>query len=42
MVDRVGYFDVEVDPKENAQNFSGAFNGGVLLAWLIPFLAKNC
>ena len=41
MVDRVGYFDVEVDPKENVQNFSGAFNGGVVISWLIPFIAKN-
>lgn len=40
IVDRVGYFDTEVDPKENAQNFSGAFNGGVFISWLIIQLAK--
>lgn len=40
IVDRVGYFDTEVDPKENAQNFSGAFNGGVIIGWLINNISK--
>lgn len=40
IVDRVGYFDTEVDPKENAQNFSGAFNGGIFIGWLISNLSK--
>ena len=40
IVDRVGYFDTEVDPKENAQNFSGAFNGGVFIGWLISNISK--
>lgn len=40
IVDRVGYFDTEVDPKENAQNFSGAFNGGIFIGWLITQLSK--
>jgi hypothetical protein len=40
IVDRVGYFDTEVDPKDNAQNFSGAFNGGIFIGWLIPQLSN--
>ena len=39
-VDRVGYFDTEVDPKDNAQNFSVAFNGGIFIGWLIPQLSN--
>lgn len=40
IVDRVGFFDTEVDPKENAQNFSGAFNSGIIIGWLINNLSK--
>jgi hypothetical protein len=40
IVDRVGYFHTEVDPKENAQNFSGSFNGGIVIGWLILQLSK--
>lgn len=38
ITDRDAYFDNEVTPKLHAQNFSSAFNGGVFLSWLIPFI----
>jgi hypothetical protein len=38
ITDRDAYFDNEVTPKVHAQNFSAAFNGGMFLSWLIPFV----
>ncbi len=38
IADRVGFFDVEVNPRTYAQNFTAAHNAGVALAWLIPVL----
>lgn len=38
ITDRVGFFDTEVTPKVHAQNFSAAFNGGILLSYLVPFI----
>ena len=35
ITDAVGHFDTEVSPKDKAQNFAAAFNGGVVLAWLL-------
>ena len=41
IVDRLGYFDEDVVPKEFSQNFSGSFNAGIVTSWLIPFLELN-
>lgn len=38
ITDRDAYFDYEVTPKVHAQNFTSAFNGGIFLSWLIPFI----
>lgn len=36
IVDRVGHFAEEVDPRSYAQNFVGAHNAGIAVAWMLP------
>ena len=36
IVDRVGHFDEEVQPRSYAQNFVGAHNAGITVAWMLP------
>jgi hypothetical protein len=33
IVDRLGQFAVDVNPKSDAQNTAGAHNAGIVLAW---------
>jgi len=40
IVDRLNRFHEEVSPRPYAQNTAGAHNAGVVLAWLMPRLAK--
>lgn len=40
ITDRAGYYDIEVGPKDIAQNFTACFNGAVMISWLVPFLMK--
>lgn len=40
ITDRAGYYDIEVGPKDIAQNFAASFNGAVMISWLVPFLMK--
>jgi hypothetical protein len=36
--DQVGKFDEQVSPKSEAQNFTAAFNAGIVTAWILPKL----
>ena len=38
--DQVGKFDEQVSPKPEAQNFTAAFNGGIVTAWILPKLIE--
>jgi hypothetical protein len=38
ITDRVGFFDVEVNPLSNVQNTVAAHNAGVVLAWMLPLV----
>lgn len=38
ITDRVGRFNLEVTPREYAQNFAAAHNAGVVLAWMLPLI----
>lgn len=38
--DQVGKFDEQVSPKPEAQNFTAAFNGGIVTAWILPKLIR--
>jgi hypothetical protein len=40
IVDRLGYFDRDVAPRVYAQNFVGAHNAGVAVAWLLPEIVR--
>lgn len=39
--DVVGNFETEMFPKQEAQNYSASFNGGVFLSWFINFLFEE-
>lgn len=36
ITDRLGYFNMEVNPNEQAQNYVAAFNAGIATAWMLP------
>ncbi|MBU7025846.1 MAG: hypothetical protein HXS48_02810 [Theionarchaea archaeon] len=36
IVDRVGHFNEDVNPRSYAQNTSGAHNAGIVVAWMLP------
>ena len=40
IVDRVGHFAEEVQPRSYAQNFVGAHNAGIAVAWMLPRIIK--
>jgi hypothetical protein len=40
ITDRAGYYHVDVESRDIAQNFTACLNGGIVMSWLIPFLAK--
>lgn len=40
ITDREGHFDEEVTPNAQAQNYTSAYNGGIVAAWLLPKLPK--
>jgi hypothetical protein len=42
ITDSLGLFDMEVGPRQYAQNFAAAHNAGVALAWLLPELTTQC
>ncbi len=36
IVDRVGHFSEDVNPRSYAQNTTGAHNAGIVIAWMLP------
>lgn len=41
LTDTLGYFDMEVTPRQGAQNLAAAHNAGVTTAWLLPEVARQ-
>jgi hypothetical protein len=40
ITDRMGFFNADVIPRKESQNYTCAFNAGIAVAWMIPELSK--